>query len=548
MADLELKIRLQPKQADLWDLWDDHKHTRIGFGGARGGAKSGGLRRISLLRRLKYENTTGLILRRTLPELEKSHILEMFREYPHLRDYYYEQKKMLAFPNGSVQFFGSAPHAGDMNDYYSAQFADVVIDESQEFTQGEQESLGITCRDTSNPAITPKQICGFMPGRSETGLPPKGLAYLKRVFVDRELKGEEKNRNWAFVQAFSWDNIEWARKELGWYKDETGEWQLSSDGVSEEEFYSWPEAERREFFINETEFGQNLASMTNKYLRDAWLYGKWEVFEGQYYPQFSRERYVISREERDNRIQPWHTRTLCGDWGYDHPHAFYKLVQDEHKHVIIHGEIWGRETGEIDLGRMITAQCLGETYRSFPLSWDAGKLSPRSQPNLPQSMMQLLATALGPKMPRPHPADSSPGSRVSGARLISQLLETDMLTICEDCPKLIECLPSLVRDAERNTEDVLKVDFSENGIGDDPYDAIRMGLQHMFGKSVIPATEIAARTVQKYAESRGKDAEDLDINATASIHRRALAAEVRKRKMRRGGLGKVRRPQGGGIR
>jgi hypothetical protein len=48
--------------------------------------------------------------------------------------------------------------------------------------------------------------------------------------------------------------------------------------------------------------------------------------------------------------------------------------------------------------------------------------------------------------------------------------------ISNRCPKLIECLPSLIHDPN-NPNDVLKVDADEDGQGgDDPYDGGRYGL------------------------------------------------------------------------
>ena len=67
-----------------------------------------------------------------------------------------------------------------------------------------------------------------------------------------------------------------------------------------------------------------------------------------------------------------------------------------------------------------------------------------------------------------------------------QLLDADMWTISRNCPKLIECLPTLVRDMERNSEDVLKVDWSTEQIGDDPADSARYGLQNVLGTTVEP--------------------------------------------------------------
>lgn len=426
-----------------------------------------------LLRRLQYANTPGLILRRTYPELYKSHIIKMFEEFPISRDWWNERNKEFQIPNGSRLFMGSAEHEGDMSAFYSSEFADIWPDEAQEFSQFELEKLSASNRCTSNNKITPKMIYTFMPGISESGMPPKGLTYLKRVFVDKAFLPDETRHNWAFVQAFSWDNIEWARKEL------------AQDGIGEEEFYSWPEAQRREYFITRTEYGANLASMTDKHLRDAWLYGKWDVFQGQYFPNFDRSRHVISPEEAKDRIKPWHKRWMSGDWGFEHPHAIYWHSIDETGHVITYREKTGRQEGETELGKQITLLTAGEKHVAFPFSWDAGKLSKRSSKQFPKSIVQLLADSLGKNLPSPFPADSSPGSRISGWRLMYQLLDSDMWQISEDCPKLIECIPSLLRDPD-NTEDVLKVDFPENGIGDDPADAVRMGLQYMLGSSRKP--------------------------------------------------------------
>src|SRR5437016_8049220 len=139
MSTLDLKIRLQPKQSQVWNLWDTQRHTRVGLGGARGGSKSGGGRRFMLLRRLQYARTAGLILRRTYPELYKSHIVKLFEEYPEIQGWWRAESKELIFPNGSRLFFGSAEHESDMGGFYSAEFADIMADEAQEFSQSELE-------------------------------------------------------------------------------------------------------------------------------------------------------------------------------------------------------------------------------------------------------------------------------------------------------------------------------------------------------------------------------------------------------------------------
>ena len=62
------EILLQPKQMEF--LLAVEKYSVVGFGGARGGGKSHGLRSVHLARRLKYPGSTGIIFRKTYQELD----------------------------------------------------------------------------------------------------------------------------------------------------------------------------------------------------------------------------------------------------------------------------------------------------------------------------------------------------------------------------------------------------------------------------------------------------------------------------------------------
>jgi hypothetical protein len=423
-----------------------------------------------LLRRLKYPNTTGLILRRTYPELYKSHIFKLFDEYPIVRQWWNESRKEILIPgNNSRLFFGSAEHEKDMANFYSAEFADIMPDEAQEFSQDELEKLSASNRCTTNSDIVPKMVYTFMPGLSESGLPPKGLNYLKRVFPDNDTRGEENKRKWKFVQAFSWDNIEWAKKEL------------ARDGVSEDEFYSWNDAKRRDYFIERTEYGASLAALTNTYLRDAWLYGKWGVFQGQYFQNFQYDRDTVPPETI--RMERWHRKWLSGDWGDYHPACFHWHAEDEQGIVTTYREFWCKGIGEEAMGQELGRLNAGDNLSAFFFSWDAfGKLNKYTK----KSIVRMIGEAMPSSMPQPTPADASPGSRISGWRLMSQMIDAGMWKISRDCTKLIECLPTLVRDMQKNPEDVLKVDHSDSYIGDDPADSARYGLQNMLTPSQEP--------------------------------------------------------------
>lgn len=446
------------------------------------------------LRRLAYPMTTGLILRRTYPELYKSHLVKLFEEFPKTRRWYNTGNKEMIFPNGSRLFFGSAEHEKDLGNFYSSEFADIMVDEAQEFSQTELEKLTGSNRCTSNASITPKMIYTFMPGVSESGLPPKGLAYLKRVFADHDLRGEEKQQQWAFVQAHAWDNIEWARKALGQVKNFLGEWETPPKAVSEEEFYDWTIEQRREFFVQHTEFGKVLAALTDPHLRAAWLDGKWDVFLGQYFPHFNYEKHTIPADEI--RIARYHKRWISGDYGFDHPMCLHWHAEDEFGNVTTYRELWERELGEDDLGRRIGELSQGENISAFFFSADAfGRLNKKTR----KSITAMISAALPKGFVHPTPADQSPGARVPGWRLMHQLLKSGMWQISRDCVKLIECLPSLIRD-DKNTEDVKKVDFSENGIGDDAADSARYGLANMLSVSKKPRAQERAELLESFDE------------------------------------------------
>ena len=61
---MEITISCQPKQLELLRLLESNTRysaTWIGYGGALGGGKSAGIRRVMLARRLKHPRTKGII-------------------------------------------------------------------------------------------------------------------------------------------------------------------------------------------------------------------------------------------------------------------------------------------------------------------------------------------------------------------------------------------------------------------------------------------------------------------------------------------------------
>jgi hypothetical protein len=114
------------------------------------------------------------------------------------------------------------------------------------------------------------------------------------------------------------------------------------------------------------------------------------------------------------------------------------------------------------LAQAIVERCGRENIREVFLSPDAFAHRTAEASIAEQLGDVLVANGL----PRPTPADDD---RVGGWQWMYQLLENDSWVMTDNCSKLIDCLPQLVRD-DRRIEDIRKVD------GDDPADAARYGL------------------------------------------------------------------------
>lgn len=460
----ELLEVINPTERQLDFLKAIADHDYVLYGGAAGGGKS------YILRWWLVAFLYQLFLHTGLRNVQVALFCE---DYPSLNDRQISKIKY-EFPawlgklrEGTVKDFQLAARFGggiialrnldDPSKYQSAEFAAIAVDELTKSSKDVFDFLRFRLRW---PGLThPKFAAATNPGG-------KGHAWVKKLWISKELPPElESVRDqFAFVQAKAQDNPH----------------------------------------LNDSYY-QSLRTLPPE-MAAKFAEGSWEVYTGQYFGQFSELRHVRPASEVLAVLKPWHKRWLSGDWGYHHPSVIYWHAKDEHNKVYTYRELWVRLTDESELGRLINQLSpKTEAMSSFPFSWDAGKLSPRSLKNAPKSSVQMVTEALRADLPKPHPADSSPGSRIARARLTSHLLDSDMWIMSDACPKLIACLPTLIRD-EKNEEDVLKVDYSENEIGDDPYDAASMGLQHMLGVPHKPKSvqklEVLGGYVDKLAAIR----------------------------------------------
>jgi len=135
---------------------------------------------------------------------------------------------------------------------------------------------------------------------------------------------------------------------------------------------------------------------------------------------------------------------------------------DNARRIVTYREFVQNELSPRMLGQAIAERTQRERIREIYLSPDAFARR-TSEASIAEQLGDVLEQN---GFPRPVPATDD---RIGGWQLMYQLLERDAWMIADSCPRLIECLPLLVRD-DRRVEDVRKMD------GDDAADAARYGL------------------------------------------------------------------------
>lgn len=225
--------RPNPKQAQVMKLTCKH----IGFGGARGGGKSWMVRTKATLLCLNYPGIQILIVRCTYPELINNHINPL-RDILHGIARYNKTEKVFTFENGSTIKFGYCNGDKDLDQYQGAQYDVMFLDEATQLMEEWIKKIQACLRGVND---FPKRIYYTMnPGG-------RGHAYIKRVFIDRKFEDGEDPNDYAFVQSMVQDNYALLAKQPDYIKQ--------------------------------------LEALPPK-LREAWLYGRWDIFEGQFFEDF----------------------------------------------------------------------------------------------------------------------------------------------------------------------------------------------------------------------------------------------------------------------
>ena len=258
------QIRIPGKPSEKQQEFFASDARYIAYGGARGGGKSWALRRKLIALCLRYGGIRCLLIRRTYPEIRSNHLLPLMQEYGEILTFS-EGEKSVSLQNGSKIFFGFCSCDRDVLRYQGQEYDVIAIDEATQLSEY-QFSIFKACLRGVNDF--PKRIyltCN--PG----GV---GHAWVKRLFIDRDYRVGEEPGDYHFIPARVYDN----------------EALLAANPA----------------YLNQ------LRALPTR-LRDAWLYGKWDVFEGQFFSEFNEQIHV-----RDATVIPNNTQHFIAfDYGFD---------------------------------------------------------------------------------------------------------------------------------------------------------------------------------------------------------------------------------------
>ena len=272
-----LPIKVTKKQKQFMDATE----SEVLFGGAAGGGKSYGQIVDALIYALKYPASKQLVLRRTFSELDKSLIRTVLALYPKSIFSFNSSSHVGKFKNGSCIDFGYCAGENDVYQYQSAEYDVVRFDELTHFTEMQYVYLISRVRGT-NPY--PKQI------KSSTNPGGIGHSWVKERFVDPAVPGT------PFLGGCGTDRI-FIPSRLS-----DNSFLLRQDPDYKKRLENLPERERR-----------------------ALLYGDWDIFDGQYFTEFSREKHVIDPFE----IPPSWRRYRTLDYGLDRLAVLWIAVSPE---------------------------------------------------------------------------------------------------------------------------------------------------------------------------------------------------------------------------
>lgn len=285
-------------------LFLKEKRRHVAFGGARGGGKSWVVDFKAVLLANKYgapdEFSQGIkicIVRRTLQDLIKNHLTQLKNLIVNAATYN-QNLKLFTFKNGATIQLAYCDNDNDADHFQGIEYDVIFIEEATQLQPDWIKKIATSCRGVNDFPHRVYYTCN--PGGP-------GHQYIKRLFVDRIFQGDEKPEDYAFIQSLVTDN-----KILMQYSPE---------------------------YVN---FLDNLPPK----LKKAWRDGSWDVYEGQFFEEFTNDPSHYDDRRWTHVINPIKVKSYWPiyrsfDWGYNKPFSCGWYTVDDDGVIYRIAELYG---------------------------------------------------------------------------------------------------------------------------------------------------------------------------------------------------------------
>jgi PBSX family phage terminase large subunit len=376
----------------------------------------------AILLAYKFPGIKLMIVRRTYNELSENHIiplcqtLHVYDSDPHKRlAIYNDSKKHIIFPNGSRILFRYCENDKDAERFQGTEVDVLFVDEATHQSESRIRKLNACVRGVNSFPKRTYYTCN--PGG-------EGHAWVKRLFIDKRYKDLENPEDYTFIQSLVTDN-----KAL-----------MQAD----------------------PEYIKQLESLPPK-LREAWLNGRWDIFEGQVFEEFVDNPDHYKDRLHTHVINPFKIPPtwdiLRGfDWGYSKPFSVGWYAVDNDNRLYRIRELYGC-TKTANEGVKWTTDQVAEAIAQIEQT-DIN-LKDRQIRGIadPAIFERSTGTSIADDMER-HGVYFDPGDhkRIPGKMQCHYRLHFDddgipMFYVFNNCPQFIRCIPALIY-SETKVEDI----------------------------------------------------------------------------------------------
>lgn len=393
---------LYPKQKEFCKATNKY----ICYGGSRGGGKSHVSRIKMCLLALNYSGIQILLLRRTLKELRENHILQLQKILKGIATFK-ETTKEFIFPNGSRIVLGYCDNERDVLQYQGQAYEVIVLEEATHFTEFQFQTLTESNRMSGNMKqdFIPRMYFTCNPG----GV---GHQWVKRLFIDKDYRGTERAEDYLFIPSLVFEN----------------KYIMEHDPNYVRVLENLPEDRKQ-----------------------AMLYGNWDIFDGQFFPEFDRRIHVI---EPFDIPDTWN-RYIALDYGLDMFAVIFVAIDTKGK-AYIYNEIHKSDLIVSEARQVLKSYMRKEKYKDIyapPDLWNRNRDTGKSTMEMFLEGGIVFNKASNNREAGWLAVKEWIKKRKTRHEQTGEEIEDTNLYIFSNCTNLIRCIPQLQHD-EKNPNDV----------------------------------------------------------------------------------------------